>query len=243
MGSCKMSNAQETVAKEYAIKLMLCKAKKKILFAEVPSDFMDCWLNFLQKPFYEIVSSTRNNACATWKGSIDRLPTTLFNENPCKDSSSGSSQLSIKFTNYRNDKYFASDQLQQTSCSCCGKSTPCLRCPRCQSYYFCKPCSRCASCGQAIINNGYTKENLIFIVSNDFQFYENSSIKAIELINQNSITNLAELSSAEVKVSPSDMKHFLSSLLSNSSSVLQDTLGDKVFCETKKKVSSRPPLY
>merc|ERR1711907_489512 len=100
MGSCKMSNAQETVAKEYAIKLMLCKAKKKILFAEVPSDFMDCWLNFLQKPFYEIVSSTRNNACATWKGSIDRLPTTLFNENPCKDSSSGSSQLSIKFTNY-----------------------------------------------------------------------------------------------------------------------------------------------
>ena len=59
------------------------------------------------------------------------------------------------------------------------------------------------------------------------EIFENSSIKAIELINNANISNLGDLTSKEVSIGEETMKQFLLYSFVNSSNILNSVLSNQ----------------
>jgi hypothetical protein len=65
------------------------------------------------------------------------------------------------------------------------------------------------------------------IISDQFQFFEQSTIKAIELMSTMYVTNMKDLESKCITITETTMFLFASRLMANSNTILNDVLKKK----------------
>jgi hypothetical protein len=64
--------------------------------------------------------------------------------------------------------------------------------------------------------------SLSFFLSDDFQFFEQSTIKSIEIMNQKKITNMGCLTSKKIDITETEMLKFTQMAFLNSKTILND---------------------
>jgi len=145
--------------------------------------------------------------------------------------------------------YIDADVKHCFRCSHCLKQSSFVTCPECSKSacqrmslngqrgsevkLICTTCGKCDLCGNVYTckkiqsKPKFMKENLKFMITDNFEIFEQSSIRAVEIISK-SRSNLTDLASKVVFVDDSTLQRFLSQLLANSARVLNDVLGKMI---------------
>jgi hypothetical protein len=185
MHAAASSNSPQAPAKPAVRITLLCnKTTGRVVYGEVPAEFVEYWCLLLQRPLGTVVLRASTALADTAVGHLH------------------SSLSDVQDSSFTVSK----------------------------SSFLGSPESSTHSSSRGMSQYGHATTSIVaktvrFIVTDQFQILEQSTIRSIELITAAGISSLADLTSSTVSVTDAQMILLVSRVLANSPTVLNDVFG------------------
>jgi len=228
----RAKKAEKMESPNLQVTLLFNKLTGEIVYAEVDTVFASYWCDVLRQPLGRLLSEGRtksmNNSVATMYDSINKLPTTLFDEKK-EAIVSPPDYTALLIKQSQTPQLTAGSNFRCNSC----RQRYTTVCASCNQPQRCKHCSYCNRCGQhgraekveekvATPKAQCMKENLKFILTDNFEFLENSTITAVGILGKTKMNSLGDLSSHIVSVDKTILVSMLDEVFANSGRVLNN---------------------